>query len=271
MRILPVVAAALVSVFSTVSAQGHEFWLDPVAYRLQPGKAVIANIRVGQDFSGGAYSYLPRSFNRFEMALGQKQTPVTGRTGDIPAVDMKPLGEGLHVLLESTGDTKLRYKDMETFESFVTHKDFAWALKDHADRGLPDAGFIELYSRHAKALVQVGEGGGQDREFGLPTEIVARANPYVDDISGGLPVTVLYQGKPRQDTQVEVFEKAPDDSVTSFMLRTDDAGQTVVPVKPGHRYLVDAVVMRQPEAAKVKLTEAVWESLWASLTFQAPE
>ncbi len=271
MRILPVVAAALLTVFSTVSAQGHEFWLDPVAFRLEPGEPIIADIRVGENFNGGAYSYLPRSFKRFDLALGRKLSRVSGRAGDIPAVNKMPLGEGLHVLLETTGDNKLRYKDRETFETFVTHKDFDWALETHASRGLPDDGFLELYSRYAKALIQVGEGDGQDREFGLLTEIVARANPYVDDISSGMPVTVLYQGEPRQDTQVEVFEKAADDSVTSFTLRTDDAGQTVVPVKPGYRYLVDAVVLREPVEAKARAFGAVWESLWASLTFQVPE
>lgn len=270
MRILPVVTAAILSVLSTVSAQGHEFWIDPVDYQPAPGDRIVANVRVGQDFQGSAYSYLPRSFTRLDIAQGNRLRRVEGRPGDIPAIDTASLGEGLNVLVESTNDTKLRYKDLETFTSFVTHKDFAWALERHAERGLPDAGFVELYSRHAKSLVQVGQGGGADQHYGLVTEIVARANPYVDDMSGGLPVTVYYKRDPRADTQVEVFEKAPDDSVTSFMLRTDAVGEVTVPVKPGHRYLVDAVVMREPDPIKAKALEAVWESLWASLTFRVP-
>jgi hypothetical protein len=42
-----------------------------------------------------------------------------------------------------------------------------------------------------------------------------------------------------------------------------------VEVSPGHSYLTDHVVMRpmEPEAAD----GPVWESLWASLTFEVPK
>ena len=128
---------------------------------------------------------------------------------------------------------------------------------------------VERYSRHAKSLMAVDGGDGSDRARGLLTEIVAGANPYTEDMSGGMPVQVLYEGAPRQDVQVELFDRAPDGSVTVTLHRTDAEGRVTLPVVPGHAYLVDSVVLRALEPA----TEAgeVWESLWASLTFAVPQ
>lgn len=196
--------------------------------------------------------------------------PVDGRLGDRPALNQVPPGEGLLVVVHETTDNKLTYSEFAKFEKFVTHKDARWTLAAHADRGLPDDGFGEAYSRYAKSLVAVGEGTGQDRAFGLLTELVAGANPYTDDVSNGLPVTLYYEGNPRSDAQIEVFEKAADGTVEITTVRTDRAGQAVIPVKPGHRYMLDAVVLRIPSPALAEAGGVVWESLWANLTFEIP-
>jgi hypothetical protein len=184
---------------------------------------------------------------------------------------MAPLGEGLHVALyESAGGT-VRYEDFEKFKKFAAHKDFRDALTRHAARQLPETQFFEYYSRHAKSLIAVGSGDGQDRAFGLETEIVALKNPYTDDIALGLPVRVLYRGAPRADAQVELFDKDGAGQVVITLIRTDSNGVAVLPVTKGHSYLADAVVLREPEAGSdAAAGGAVWETLWAALTFAVP-
>ena len=247
----------------------HEFWISPETYTVDPGDQLRAHIRVGQMFRGAPYAYIPDQFERFDLVQGDTVTPVEGRIGDRPALAMAAPGEGLVVVVHQTGDSLLTYTEAEKFVNFVTEKDFAWALEEHAARGLPETGFREKYSRYGKSLIAVGNGAGSDREVGLETEIVALANPYTDDVSGGFPVLVLYQGEPRADTQVDVFTNAPDGLVTKTAVRTDGEGRAMVPVAPGHEYLVDAVVMRAIEPAVEK--DPVWESLWASLTFRVPD
>jgi len=141
-------------------------------------------------------------------------------------------------------------------------------VDQHKSRGLPDTGFKEAYSRYGKSLIAVGDGAGADQNVGLLTEIVALANPYTDDLTDGLPVQVLYEGKPRANVQVELFDRAPDGEVAVTLHRTDNTGVAVIPVAPGHEYLVDSVVMRAVGPADDK--GHVWESLWASLTFKVP-
>ena len=237
---------------------------------MDAGAPIVAATRVGQEFKGASYSYNPGTFRQFEIAQGAERVPVEGRLGDRPAVNQAAPGDGLAVVLHVTVDSALTYDDLEKFRTFVTHKDAAWVLEAHAARGLPETGFSEAYSRYAKALVAVGTGAGEDQAFGLLTEIVGLANPYTDDVSGGVPVALTYDGAPRANAQIEVFEKGADESVEIFTVRTDADGHALVPVKPGHRYMLDAVVLREPSAALSNDLGVVWESLWANLTFAVP-
>lgn len=256
--------------FSTVPALGHEFWIDPEDFTVAPGEPIVAAIRVGTEYEGSSYSYLPKNFRLFEIARGAERTPVEGRMGDRPALSQAAAEEGLAVVLHVTSDNKITWRTFAEFEAFVTHKDADWVLAAHEARELPQEKFSEIYSRYAKSLVKVGAGLGADRDHGLLTEIIAGANPYTDDLSEGMPVTLTYAGAPRTDAQIEVFEKDEAGAVVISTVRTDAGGRAMVPVRPGHRYMLDAVVLREPEAALAAERDVVWESLWANLTFEVP-
>ncbi len=206
------------------------------------------------------------------MADGAGGAPVAvpGRMGDAPAIVTDAGAEGLVMLIYQSTPSTLTYSEREKFDAFVTHKDLGVVAAAHTARGLPDTGIKEVYTRYSKALVAVGHGQGQDRALGLETELVALKNPYTDAMDQGMPVLLTYQGAPRADAQIEVFEKAPDGAVTVFTIRTDGAGHGVVPVTPGHVYMLDAVVLREPDAGLAAQTGAVWESLWANLVFAVP-
>lgn len=270
MRFLAPLLFLAAPLLSTVSAQAHEFWLSPEQYEVAPGAPLVADIRVGQNFKGVAYSYLPNNIVRFDLVQGDAVLPVKSRMGDRPAMTMPAPGEGLVVLVHETTDSTLTYKEFDIFKRFVEHKAFPGVLEQHAARGLPQNMFSESYRRFVKSLVAVGNGEGADRRMGLETEIVALANPYTDALPGGLPVQVFFQGAPRNDAQLEVFDKLNGETVAVTRLRTDDQGRVTVPVAPGHEYLLDAVVLLDTgndDAAK----GPVWRSLWASLTFRMPD
>lgn len=265
MRLIPSILSLMLT---AAPLAAHEFWISPQAYTIDVQDQLVADLRVGENFKGGASPYLPNRFVRFDLIHDNTIVPVAGRIGDRPALDNVAPGEGLVVIVHQTTNSFLTYRTMEKFENFVRHKDFAWALDAHTDRGLPDSGFREIYSRHGKSLIAVGDGAGADTEVGLVVEILALANPYTDDLSAGMPVRVLYGGAPRGNAQVELFAKGPDETVSVSLHRTDDAGEVFIPVEPGFEYLVDSVVMRP--VSSTQDTDPVWESLWASLTFTVP-
>lgn len=266
---LKTLIAFFVVAFSTVPALGHEFWIDPVDHMVPAGREIVADIRVGEAFAGGAQSYFPRNFRRFEIGTADGFAPVKGRMGDSPALTQSA-PEGLAIVVHETTTYSLTYKSFDKFERFLDHKDALWVVDAHRARGLPSENFKELYSRYAKSLVAVGSGRGQDRVVGMETELVAGLNPYTDDLSNGLPVTLLYKGAPWSDAQIEVFEKAPGGNVSISTVRTDASGRARVPVKAGHRYMLDAVRLREPDQNLVENRDAAWESLWANLTFAVP-
>ena len=269
MRWASKIAALSFGIVVPTWVQAHELWIEPHDYVVAAEDLIVADIKIGQKFSGIRFPFLTRSFNRFDLASNDKTVAVTGRMGDFPALTMPPPHDGLIVIIHETTPDTITYDDPEKFVTFVTHKNFPEVLEIHAKRGLPEKHFTETYRRFAKSLVAVGNGVGADREFGLETEIVVLANPYVENLAAGMPIQVLYQGKPRIDVQVEVFVKAADDTVDVSFFRTDQTGAATIPMVLNSQYLIDAVVMR-PVTGNGKDGAPVWESLWASMTFETP-
>ena len=262
---------ALILSLLAAPAAAHEFWIEPLAYQVEADGSLEANIVNGQEFAGSKLAYLPQRFVNFVLFSGDASARVEGRPGDMPALQQDPVAEGLNIAAYQANNATVDYTAWEKFQKFVDHKDFGDVLSLHEARGISVDGFKEVYSRHSKSLIGVGNSEGSDRRVGLETEIVALTNPYTDDLSGGFSVQVYYRNDLRADTQVEIFEKAPNGTVAISLYRTNDQGIAVFPVRPGYRYMVDAVVLREPSAPLAERTGAVWETLWANLTFAVPQ
>ena len=267
MRIL----AILLTVVTALPVQSHEFWIEPLAYQVDLDGTISGELTNGQAFEGSQLAYLPQRFTRFTVAAGMRQSNVENRLGARPALDIAPLAEGLSVISYQSQLATVGYAEWDKFLTFAAHKDFADIEAMHDARGLPREGFTEGYWRFAKTLVGVGNAIGSDFRTGLATEFVALDNPYTDDLSSGIRVQLFYLDDLRTDAQVELFEKAPDGTVEITLHRTNADGIATLPVKAGHSYLVDAVVLREPNPELTGDADIQWETLWAALTFGVPK
>lgn len=247
-------------------SSAHEFWVEPKSWQVMPGEPLLADLRNGEMFEGASLAWFEKSVARAELAQGDRQLRFSARMGNRPALEMTAPGEGLAVLLHETTPARITYKTWEKFQRFVDHKALPISRAAHLADGHPATGFTETYTRHAKALVSVGSGDGADRAYGLATEFVAETNPYAETFKNEMRVRVLYDGAPRGHAQVEIFEKGPDDAVEVRLTQTDAEGRAVIAVKPGHAYLLDAVVLRPGTQAG-----AIYDTLWAALSFYVPE
>ena len=262
---------ALILTLISAPAAAHEFWIEPTAYQVEPDGSLEADIVNGQEFAGVKLAYLPQRFENFALFAGNQTTRVTGRPGDTPALQQDPVAEGLNIAAYQASNATVDYENWEKFQSFVDHKDFGDVRSVHESRNLPLEDFKEVYSRYAKTLIGVGNSAGADRRVGLETEIVALTNPYTDALDNGFQVQVYYRNDVRANTQVEVFEKGAEDEVVISLYQTDENGIATFPVRPGYSYMVDAVVLREPSDALAQQFGAVWETLWANLTFAVPQ
>lgn len=267
MRIL----AALFTLMSALPVAAHEFWIEPEAYKIPADGMLQGALVNGEDFEGTELAFLPQRFRFFVAQFGDQRGNVDNRIGARPALDITPPNEGLFQIAYVSTLSTLSYSEWEKFLKFADHKDFQNIEARHDARGLPRTGFSEGYWRFAKTLMGVGHSDGDDSRMGMEIEFVALDNPYTVDLSDGLRVQLHYQDTLLADAQVEVFEKSPDDAVTITLYRTNAEGIAVLPVKPGHSYLVDHVVLREPSADMTEQTGAVWETLWAALTFAIPQ
>ncbi|MGH1465419.1 MAG: DUF4198 domain-containing protein [Cognatishimia sp.] len=255
----------LFSISVAKPALSHEFWIDAQKYQVETHETVVADLRNGQYFKGGALSWFDRRIATSLALMGDQRSVMTGRAGDLPALSYQPDQAGLLRLVHQTTMDTITYREAEKFAAFVAHKDL-----DPTALEAPSYPLVEGYTRFVKSLVAVGTAEGNDAPSGLEFEFVALANPYTDVLPRGLPVQLWYQNAPHPDAQIEMFSKSSTGEVTVNQLRTDAKGMVTIPLQPGHQYLLDSVILRHPSNALLKEKDIAWESLWAALTFARP-
>jgi len=254
----------LLSVSATSHA--HEFWLEPLSFKIEQGANIQANIKVGQGLEGDTYAFFPANFERFDLSVNDTTRPLKNRFAQKPAVDQMTKAEGLHVLTYQSRPSKLRYEKRETFEKFLHAEGLEWVLEAHKKRGLPELDFLELFKRFAKSLVKVGSGQGEDRLMGMPFEWLILTNPYTDSSINKVSAQLFFEGKAFPGSTVNVFIQR-EGKISKLQLKTDSEGKVDVPVTEGGLFLVNAVHMVKPSKGLVAATGAAWMSLWASTTF----
>lgn len=259
--------ALLLSALS-LPAGAHEYWLEPLDFLIRPDQTLQAHIRVGQHFKGDTYVYRPSKVESLLLHRGETSMPLAPKLGDLPAIATAPLDDGLNILTLSSGLFSLTYHEEGKFPNFLRMEDLSWALEEHQRRKLPATGFVEAYRRHAKSLIKVGHGKGEDRRTGLAFEWVLQTNPYTSqDV---LVAQLWWRDQVMADTQARLFVRHTGE-IQEYVLRTDEHGKVTLPRIAGAVYLLNAVHLMIPDPATVAETEAVWESRWASLTFATPE
>jgi hypothetical protein len=244
----------------------HEFWIEPDAFQIASNGNITATLKNGQRFQGISLAYFNKKISRFEVITNDKVQTVRGRMGDNPALDMPAPQDGLIIVVHETTPAFVTYSEWDKFLAFANHKSFPDIKARHMQNGFGPVPFIERYTRHAKALISVGNGVGVDREIGLKTEFVALTNPYAPDFDGTMLVRLLYKGIPRPYAQIEVFDRGAGGDVTISLHRTNSDGVASILVASGHDYLFDGVVLIAADNSE----KAVWDTFWATLTFAVP-
>ncbi|KEJ88440.1 DUF4198 domain-containing protein [Sulfitobacter donghicola] len=254
------------------AALAHEFWIEPPKFQVQKESPFVAELKNGQKFEGVSQPYFENRTTRLDVSLGKDTTEIIGRMGDRPAIQLPaPAKDGLMIITHEAAPSIVTYREWEKFVNFIQHKDFQQAQATHENRGWAKENFRESYTRHSKSLIAVGHGEGDDRAMGLETEFIALDNPYRDGFDGVFDVSLQYLGTPRRDAQIEIYAKDAAGLVSVSIQRTDAKGIAAIPVKTGHSYLLDAVVLRKAANATTAEAGPIWETLWASMTFAVPD
>ncbi len=256
-------------------AVAHDFWIEPSSFTPAPGAAVSFHLRVGQQWQGDA---LPRSNQRivrFVLAGPDGTAEIAGAEAVDPAGLARVGSAGLYLAGYASNNSPLEL-EAPKFEEYLRLEGLEWVIAERAKRGESAAGSREVYARCAKALLRVQRAGDVsavdarafDRILGFALEIVPEKNPYTLASGDGLPVRLLYQGKPFAGGLVVAMPKAHPEAAVSA--RSDAQGRVRLPLAERGVWMVKAVHMTRLESAAAAAEHADWQSLWASLTFDLP-
>lgn len=253
--------------FFPVHSPGHEAWIEPLNYQHQHNPTLKADIRVGQMFKGHAQIYNEDKFVILDIAQGRSREKISGRLGDLPAIVHTLTKPGLYTIgYQSTGST-ISYSNWQKFSTFVHQEGLDWVVAEHRARGFPDQDFDEVFYRYAKSIVSWQSTQGNDVILGLPFEIVLQNNPYHTSLKT-IGIEILWNSKPHRDAQIAVFQKSMEGAAVRTNYLTDAFGRVAIPIAAGHHYLVSAIHM---EPRNGKVDKALWNSHWASITFEVPK
>jgi Domain of unknown function (DUF4198) len=249
-------------------AAAHEFWIDPVSYTPTVGATVPIVFRIGSDFLGDTFPYIRALDQHFSVTdAGGTAKPET-LDGDDPAAEVKFATKGLTIIAHQRGQEDVVFKTMAAFEENLREEGLEPLIEAHKKANKPATDIRELYTRYAKALVQVGGGTGSDKALGLPYELVAETDPYIHPKGQPFAVRFLKDGKPMAGALVKCFQRDKPDSTAPKPqeVRTDANGRAACDISKIGEHMISTVHMLSGTPAD----KADWISHWATLSFARP-
>lgn len=132
------------------------------------------------------------------------------------------------------------------------------------DREL-DADVWERYSKHVKAVFQVGDArtGGLDVVLGYPAELIPLTNPYVISVGDEMAVRALVDGKPVSRQMVLAGGDGPGGPIEVREARTDSNGEVRFRMDVPGRWFIKFINMQKTDVEGID-----YESKWATISFE---
>lgn len=249
--------------------QAHDFWLQPLRFRLPAPGIAPTSVQIGHGDSREAWAV---KADRVVMLRGVGPDGATDLRASVragPGPQLLPLrAPGVHVIALETSPIPSVLPALR-FNDYLREEGLTPALQARQRTGRMKATGRELYSRRAKTLVQVGTTTDPQphvtRPMGLTLEIVPEIDPYALAPGRGLPVRVLYQGRALPGALVKLTDLGRDEKPVEVH-RTDRAGRAVFHPRRDGEWLLN-VVWTRPLAGD---PNAEFETTFSSLTFGYP-
>ena len=185
-------------------------------------------------------------------------------SGDTTFMTLRTGQSGTYVFGVST-HSRLIELDAASFNEYLEHDGVDDILAARKSEGELERDAVERYSKHVKAVLQVGEirSGGWDRALGFPAEIVPQANPYELRTGAEIAVRCLVFGKPVANQLVIAGGVTADGVIAEREARADPDGVVRFSLDNAGRWYIKFIHMEKTDEEGVN-----YESNWATLTFQ---
>ncbi|NIN72893.1 MAG: DUF4198 domain-containing protein [Gemmatimonadetes bacterium] len=262
-----VVASALALVVAVSTLYAHELFIKFDTYFLEPDSEVRVLILNGTF----ALSENSVTVDRVvDMALlgpdgvSPLEPEAWNATTDTTYVTLHTGSPGTYVLGISTA-SRLIELDAESFNEYLEHDGIPDILEARRATGKLGEDAVERYSKHVKAVYQVGgtRTSGWSRALGYAAEIVPLENPYRLGAGQEFAVRCLVRGEPVANQLVVVGGELDGNAIEERESRTDDEGVVRFTVDRAGKWYIKFIHMAESEEEGVD-----YESNWATLTFE---
>lgn len=189
--------------------------------------------------------------------------------GDITYLKFKTGTTGTYVAGISTKPRAIELNG-EDFTAYLEHEGLMEVLSDRKTNGIADQPAKEKYSKHVKALLQVGDETTNhfSTELEYPIEFLPLKNPYNLSIGDEMAFQLLFNGKPLGNHTVHVSSRKnlTVKNGEEASLRTNKDGEVSFTLdNAGHWYIATIQMLESTEE------DFDYESNWATLTFEVKE
>lgn len=249
-------------------ALAHDMWVATPNWRVAEGQSAAVSLRVGHADEEDPWNAPWERIHSFR-SYGPGGVEDQQANLVVPPPEGRPnarivLGTaGTHlVALESYHSTSTL--EAEKFNAYLDTEGLDLAKRVRAAAGTSGQPGVEVYSRRAKALIQVGDQPTDNvlKPIGQTLEIVPLRNPYARGSDEALPVKILLQGRPLAGAQVRVLPLGIKDGPVQKQ-RSDAQGRATFTV-PGRGAWLIMVVHARPMTGH---PTAAFDTTFASLTF----
>lgn len=249
----------------------HDFWIQPSSFHVTAGGPVSLQFLIGDP---DAIEHWETEWRKvvtlqdigptgIRDLLGDLR-PLEGTQSDIRRADaaFSLIQEGTHVVA-FTSNQQLSDLGGEQFTAYAEHEGLALPLAIRKRAGATQTNGRELYSRRAKALIQVGRHptGNASMRIGQTLEIVPDANPYLLKPGAPFGVQVWFHGSPLAGASV-VLERLDAGARHATPVISDRNGRVRYSMPDGGSWKVN-VVWSYP----IDDPRAEFETIFCSLTF----
>ncbi len=249
------------------AAAAHDLFLKPTRF------FVPINDEVRVRVLNGTFARSENSIARARLADASVLSPrgrmpldtaEWGVRGDTSTFHVHTRERGTYVLGVSTRPSVIALS-ADDFNLYLESDGVPDVLAERRAAGTLDRPARERYSKHVKALVQVGDArtGHATQALGYPAELVPLENPYALRVGDTLRLRALVRGHPAPGQFVLFGGESAGGAIAPGETRADSAGIVRLPLTTAGVWYVKFIHM-----TPVARDSVDYESRWASVVFE---
>lgn len=258
----------LLSLAMALTTHAHDLFLKFDSYFLKPNSKTTVRLL------NGTFRASENPVARERMAdvsvvkpAGERVNPPAAGwrdEGKTALLDLQTGAAGTYVVGLYTKPRELAMKAAQ-FNNYLAHDGVPDTLAARKRDGELNKDVRERYSKHVKAVFQVGEARTDSFKtaLGYPVEIIPQQNPYALKVGQALDVLCVKDGQPLVDQFVMAGREVRGREVAAPGVRTDKNGIARIPLNGAGKWYVKFIQM-----AKLDDPQLNYESKWATLTFE---